>query len=394
MMRRMIVRQPQSASSQTQTVLLTLGRLPVALDLARGFFRLGWRVVVAEPLGMHLCRMSRAVDRCHRIRPPGTSVEPFLNDVLSVIREEGVDLVVPVSEELLAVSLLRDRLPAGVDLFAAEHDHVVRLHDKLAFNQMAAALGLTVPRSWSGSEGLGNVPDSLPLVVKPRFSCSGRGIRFETAATATADRGEIIQERIDGTELSYFGLARGGALFDDAVYRARVRAGSVAVCFEQQSMPAAIRNWVDVFARETHHTGFLAFDFIVDEAGSPFALECNPRATSGLHFLSAVAVAAWIAEEPLSAGDPTRSSQTQGATLTESWSCYTEVLDRVVSGGDARAAFSDLRRARDVTWSPNDPWPFLLMPINTWPLLWRAISSRRRIAATAMTDLEWRVVDG
>ena len=38
----------------TGNLLLTLGRLPKALDVARGFADLGWRVVVAEPFKRHL----------------------------------------------------------------------------------------------------------------------------------------------------------------------------------------------------------------------------------------------------------------------------------------------------------------------------------------------------
>ena len=138
---------PESGSQPT--VLLTLGRLPVALDLARGFKELGWRVVVAEPIGMHLCRMSAAVDRCHRVQPPVDSVEPYVDAITRVVCDEAADLVVPVSEEIVAVSLLRDRLPAGVRLFCSDHSHVLRLHDKLAFNRMAAEMGLPVPRTWS-----------------------------------------------------------------------------------------------------------------------------------------------------------------------------------------------------------------------------------------------------
>ena len=41
----------------TRTALLTLGRLPKGLDLARALAAEGWRVVVAEPFGWHLARM-------------------------------------------------------------------------------------------------------------------------------------------------------------------------------------------------------------------------------------------------------------------------------------------------------------------------------------------------
>ena len=44
-----------------KTVLLTLGRLPKALELARALHDEGARVIVAEPFGAHVCKVSRAV---------------------------------------------------------------------------------------------------------------------------------------------------------------------------------------------------------------------------------------------------------------------------------------------------------------------------------------------
>ena len=54
----------------TGNLLLTLGRLPKALDVARGFADLGWRVVVAEPFKRHLAGASRAVAQSHRVTAP------------------------------------------------------------------------------------------------------------------------------------------------------------------------------------------------------------------------------------------------------------------------------------------------------------------------------------
>ena len=46
-----------------KTVLLTLGRLPKALELARALRAAGARVLVAEPFAKHLTGTSRAVER-------------------------------------------------------------------------------------------------------------------------------------------------------------------------------------------------------------------------------------------------------------------------------------------------------------------------------------------
>lgn len=365
--------------------MLTLGRLPVALDLARGFHALGFRVVVAEPLSMHLCRMSKSILSSRTVTAPRDDPERYLADLSQVIDEEGVDLVVPISEESIYVAGLHGRTRSRV--FCPPRDTLLRLHDKLRFNQWARELGLPVPAAWSSQEALRTLDPDRSIVIKPRLSCSGRNVRFGTAGTATFDAStQVAQERLDGSETSAFALARNGQVTALAVYRSRVDSGSVAVCFEPVPESGRVADWVERFVKGTQFDGMLAFDFIEDASGRPHAIECNPRATSGLHFLDATAVAASI----LSDESPATLPAVRPETLTESWSCYTECLRRLLNGGDAGNAFRELRRARDVTWRRGDPWPFLLMMVNTWPIIRRAVAARASFAEVALADVEWR----
>ena len=126
-----------------RTVILTLGRLPKALDLARSFAANGWRVVVAEPFRRHLTGASRAVALSRQVTAPSVSRARYLDDLARVAREEGAELVVPVSEEAVHAAFVRDRLGEGVRLFAMPPETVVRLHDKHAFAMAADAMGLS-----------------------------------------------------------------------------------------------------------------------------------------------------------------------------------------------------------------------------------------------------------
>ena len=64
-----------------KTVLLTLGRLPKALDIARSFSSAGWRVVVAEPHRRHLAGASRSVARSIRVTAPAEDPAAYLRDL-------------------------------------------------------------------------------------------------------------------------------------------------------------------------------------------------------------------------------------------------------------------------------------------------------------------------
>ena len=366
------------------TVVLTLGRLPVALDLARSFSAAGWRVIIAETYSMHLSRMSNSVARSVRVTSPRVDPDAYLEDILDIVRQENAAVLVPVSEETPRVASLADRLPAGVTLFAADHALLTELHDKYRFTKLAASLGLPVPRSWLPSEFDGDgVQD---IVIKPRHSCSGRGVRFATASAALDPKcGDVIQERIEGSEISGFGIARDGELHDAVIYRGTVFSGSVAVCFERLTGHDAALTWMHELVRATGYTGFIAFDFIVDADGRTFAIECNPRATSGIHFISSETLAKRVTGAEVDT-NPYRSD----TLLTESWSCYTAALGLIGKPSRFRSAFRQLRRARDVTWARNDPLPFLLAPVNTARIIVDAVRERASFAEVAVRDVEWR----
>ncbi|MEE4163369.1 MAG: ATP-grasp domain-containing protein [Woeseiaceae bacterium] len=366
-----------------RTALLTLGRLPVGLDIARSFSAAGWRVIVAEPYAMHLCRMSRSVDRSVRVTSPAADPEGYLRDLARIVAAEQVDLVIPVSEETLRIPALRDTMPPGTCVFAAEAALLHELHDKYRFTERARAIGLAAARSWL--PGSVDTAASSGYVIKPRRSCSGRGVRFAASdADVRAETGDVVQERLVGDEVSGFGVARSGELLAPVVYRSRVSSGSVAVCFERVVDDGAVVDWMRRFVSATGYSGFIAFDFIV-VAGQPVAIECNPRATSGIHFLAGDAI------EPLVSGNtPPQRLYRDDTLLAEKWSCYTATLGRLRSPGEFAHALGLLFRSKDVSWRRADPWPFLLMPVSTFRIIADAIRTRSTFAEVAVADVAWR----
>ncbi len=368
-----------------RTVVITLGRLPVALDLARSFHQAGWRVVVAEPFRMHLSRMSSSVDRSVAVTSPAESSAAYLDDLLNVVADERAALVVPVSEESTWVARLKQRLGESVRVFAWDPDTLLQLHDKYGFVRLAEAHGLRAPRSWLPDD-LADLPSDIPLVVKPRHSCSGRGVQLlDAGRTPSPDAGSLVQAQIIGDEVSGFGVANEGRLAAPVVYRGTVRSGSVAVCFERIEELDAVTEWMRRFVAAVGYTGFIAFDFIIDERDKAWAIECNPRVTSGIHFLAAAHLAALVTGDA-NAAEPYRAER----LLTESWSCYTAALGNVFRPARFLATMRELIRARDVTWSRSDPLPFLLMPVNTFRIIARAVRQGSSFAAVAVSDLEWQ----
>ena len=70
-----------------------------------------------------------------------------------------------------------------------------------------------------------------------------------------------------------------------ASYRGSTHSGTVAVGFKSAPTPFSVKQWIERFVADTDTTGFISFDFILDRGGIPWGIECNPRASSGIHFI-------------------------------------------------------------------------------------------------------------
>ena len=277
----------------TGNLLLTLGRLPKALDVARGFADLGWRVVVAEPFKRHLAGASRAVAQSHRVTAPAEDKQAYLADLRRIIAEEKIDLIVPVSEETMHVAFLRESLPANTRLFTMPPENLLRLHNKHGFAQQAVAWGLAVPETYAlGDPSAQALVQSGPVVVKPVHSCSGRGVRLLPAGAALPAPDPaipaIVQRCVIGAEYSSCSIAHEGHVASTVIYRAAQKSGSVAVAFERVEHPA-IADWITRFIAAAQWTGFIAFDIILDEAGQ-WTHQRGARAKRGAHGNADVAV--------------------------------------------------------------------------------------------------------
>ena len=387
-----------------QTVLLTLGRLPKALDIARSFQAAGWRVIIAEPFGWHLTGLSRAVAKSFTVPAPNDGAEAYLSALLDLITAESVSLIVPISEETMHVAALHERLPDGVTLLCPSQDKLLALHDKWTFIEVAKSVGLPVPETaLLGTPEAEELVASGPVVVKDRLGASGAHVQFVEQGGALPTRpGAIVQRRLNGREVSSLTMIRprDGAVRhgsgsvrersdggETVSYRPVIRDGTVSTVFErlEDNDPdhQAVLDYIRTFSQVFSGTSFCGFDFIIGEDGRAVAFECNPRANSGLHFWQTADIAGALLDPDFRPRfKPKRLLQQLYPTLTLWWgSLGTWPRYRQI----AKALFS----ATDVSWSWRDPLPFILQTPATWPILKQAIFEGRPLGKAAIVDIGW-----
>lgn len=246
-------------------ILLTGTRAPATVDLARKLTAAGCTVFgsdsMASPIGK----------RDLRYPSPRFKTQQFIAALNSFVASHSIDIIWPTCEEMFYVGQNLSSLACPA--FCPIWDVLRLLHNKKEFIRFARhqSNAISFPREGASADTL----------WKREFS------RFSTHVTRTKPvdtSGWFQQERIKGEEFSSWGLCRDGHLLLAANYAALARSSGSATAFMPLAAPDAVQFMSDI-AAATRYTGSFAFDFIRNEQGAAYVLECNPRLTSGVHLV-------------------------------------------------------------------------------------------------------------
>jgi len=379
-------------------ILITGGRAPAALDLARKFAASGHSVSAADSAPWMLCHASRAVERSFRVPEPRHRPYDFALALARIIEQHHIDLVVPTCEEVFYVGRFKVLLSERAKVFCPDLDVLDQLHSKWEFTRLVqdeAGFGSIVqaPESWriTGGADISSLPaPSDQLVFKPVYS------RFavetlirpkrEDARTIAASlaRPWLAQRCIDGRELCSYAVCVDGTVQAHALYEPTWRAGKGAgIFFEPRRVPV-IDRFVQGLARHFNLTGQVAFDFIEDHAGRVFVLECNPRSTSGVHLFAADLAQAFTGTAAVGPQAEPRMVVSAMVLLGG-----LSALRSRHAAYELQRLWRDIRRGRDVLWSGADPYPALYSLPGAAALWWRGLMHGVSATAAATLDIEW-----
>lgn len=387
-------------------VLITGARSPAALELCRRFAVEGVEVYAADCLRFPLARMSNAVKGYIRLPSPRFDRDGFAAELSRVIDDRQIDLVVPTCEEAFHLSAIKDRLPERARYFVDSIETLDTLHNKYTFQHLLnRGDQLCGPRSELVSEkaeilriaetGAVNGVTVKGIVYKRAYSRFAEGTLVKpgrevlTAVDVNERDPFVAQEFIDGVEFCIYAIANEGALKAITIYRPIYRAGlGAGIYFEPVDMPDIVASVASFVAHWNLH-GQISFDLIRERGtDKAYLIECNPRATSGIHLIGEDAnFRELFGVSPSGERVPHRS------------------LGRARMVGLAMFAFGlknrkslimmirDLRGAKDVIWKASDKLPLVGQLLSMIELMW--IAHRRRVSLLAATtmDIEWNGPD-
>jgi hypothetical protein len=384
-----------------QRILMAGGRLPGAVHFARSLARAGHRVFVAETASRHLCRSSRAVERCFKVPSPNESREKYVDALIRIIADEKIDLLIPTFEETFHIAQSIDAIRSHCSVFCEELPRLDVLHNKWKFHQLLQEFGFQSPKStllspsddqrecleeWLEEE---DVPSFYLKPIYSRFSACGQA--FPNGLTETSllpdmsDRAWIAQEFLKGRELCTYSVAHEGRLTAHATYPLIFSFGGAAISYKSISHPV-IDPWVEEFVRKYSFTGQICFDFIEKEDGEMLPLECNPRMTGGVHLLTNVPD---FPSTILSDDErPTVIPKRRGQCIKPAMMIFGLLGIRSLS--DAKAWIANIILYRDVHFRLTDPLLFFEQFLSFASFLLLRLKHKNEDLREVMTrDIQW-----
>lgn len=376
-----------------KNILLTSGRFPATLELARLLHSAGHRVYVADTSRWHFCRFSNAVIESLKIPSPRFHFDAFIAELSDIIEEKNIDLLIPTFEEILYVAKGADRLPPTCELFCPPFEVLHTLHNKWLFNQKQKELGFLTPESHliESREDLEKVPLARPYILKPVYSRASQGTlqinSNDPLSEIAVDPKNpwIAQERIEGKHICAHSICRDGELLAQAIYPVHYSIQGQSCLIMEAIEHPKIRAWVEEIIHKIHFTGQLAFDFIETPSGELYCIDCNPRATSGLHlFTPEDQIDRFFLGQnhPPVHAKPGRRKQLATGMALYGW----RPKARSYTLG---AFFKQLFTTPDVVLSTSDIRPFLSMPLLGVHYMHLVYKSRLPFLTAFTHDIDW-----
>jgi hypothetical protein len=91
-------------SNKAPVLLLTGGRAPATLALARQLIRQGYRIHMAESATFYLCQASNAIERHHSVPSPRLNPKQYIASLIRICQEAGITALLPTCEEVFYIA--------------------------------------------------------------------------------------------------------------------------------------------------------------------------------------------------------------------------------------------------------------------------------------------------
>ena len=376
-----------------ERVLITGARAVAALDIARSLRAAGYEPHLADCSPAWVARLSRTAGPVHRYASPVEQPAAFARDIRGLIDRLDPVRIIPTCEEVFHLAALAEADGISDRVFAPSPDRLATLHAKDRFAALCGRLGLPVPDTAritdrAALDALSG--EAADHVFKPVWSRFGtRTLIAPTpaalaAATPSPAAPWVVQRRIVGEEASFHAVCHEGRVTAFCAYGSDWRlSGGASYVFRPlpPEMTARLRPMAEALAAFAG-TGQIACDVLIDGDGQPWLIECNPRATSGVHLFGR---SAEFGRALMGRGE----AEPATATRHLSPALWLHGLPTALSDGRLAAWRAQGQQGFDAVAAPGDPGPIFGALADAAAFALRALRTGRSLTAAMTADIEW-----
>jgi predicted ATP-grasp superfamily ATP-dependent carboligase len=379
--------------TETKNILITAGRSPITLDLARQFKAASHNVFVTETTRIHLCTFSNAIKKAFVIPSPRFEPDAFIDALVKTVTENDIDLLIPSWEETLNISMNKDKFPKSCKIYCSSFDVIHELHNKWDFIQKLNKLEIPTPKTVliENKQDLQDLDFSTPYILKPCYSRASQKV-CKVLPTEAPPNIEIeshnpwiAQEWLDGKKFCTYTLCHDGELKAHSTYPVGYSIdGNSCLTFEAVEHKK-IYEWIKTFVKAQNFTGQVGFDFVEKADGSIYAFECNPRSTSGAHLF-----------DPQDRLDLAFLNQNVDPILplkgrTRQFACGMLMYGwRALPPEKTKLSYLwELISNKDIIFNKGDLLPTFTMPLLAFKYVSASRKMKERLISTFYFDLDW-----
>lgn len=388
-------------SEKQKRILLTNGRSPMTLYLARLLNSAGHEVFVTDPQKIHYCRFSNCVKKNFKVPSPRFKPKAHVDALKTIVKEQKIDLLIPTWEDVLLISKHKDEFDPHCKLYVDDFDLLLKVHNKWSFINFLDEMGFETPKTQiiRSKEDFENI-DMDCFALKPGFSRSSKHVFKVRKGDPMPDiypseeEEWIAQEWLNGDIYCSYTLCENGKIYAHSLYpmefirdqgeKRNVSIGSYCLSFTSVEHEK-IYKWTEEFVRKTHFTGQLAFDFFELANGQVYAFECNPRLTSGVTLF-----------HPKDRIDKAYFAQDSKAVLAPKDSMTQIFFGMLFLGWQPALVCKKLTlyikklfNSKDIVFNWKDVKPFLFTPLIMLKVIYVSLANRSSIPSSFTDDLDY-----
>ncbi len=222
--------------------------------------------------------------------PMAKTVKPYLQSVLRIIKENNIDLMIPiVDSELEIIAKYRKYIECNTCLLLSPEASIRICNDKYLTYRFLNDHAIPTLKTWTGD---GNEAHGYPLVIKPRFGLGSKGVQIvhsiEEKKALSHEKEFIMQEYCSGREYTVDIFARRGELLAAVPRWRRETRGGISYSGQTCKNSTMVFYAAEIAKHLNIHGPANIQCFL--QGSSVFILEINPRFSAGLPLTTAAGV--------------------------------------------------------------------------------------------------------